>query len=79
MPNLVMVKSVENAAAAPTLNAQRDEAAAHKYLSEFRLQGEFFSISEASLRKYFTQVITPAASPAYHQEVDNAINELNDK
>ena len=45
-------------AAAPTFNDVRDEEAAHTYFNDFRVAGEFFNISEASLKDYFSQVTT---------------------
>jgi len=45
-------------AAAPTFNATRDEDAAHIFFNEFRVAGEFFKISESSLKDYFMQVTT---------------------
>jgi hypothetical protein len=58
-------------AAAPTFDAIRDEDATHEYFSDFRVQGEFFRISESSLQAYFTQVLTPI----YHKE----LNEFSDR
>jgi len=58
-------------AAAPTFDAIRDEYATHEHFSDFRVQGEFFRISESSLQAYFTHVLTPI----YHKE----LNELSDR
>jgi hypothetical protein len=57
-------------AAAPTFDPKRDEEAAHEHFGEFRVEGEFFRISEAALRLYFTEVLLPI----YHRELDEAIN-----
>jgi hypothetical protein len=59
-------------AAAPTFNPMRDEDAAHTYFSEFRVHGEFFQISESSLKTYFSQILTPL----YQQELIDAISSL---
>jgi hypothetical protein len=45
-------------AAAPTFDALRDEEAAHAFFKEFRVVGEFFKITESSLKGYFLQVTT---------------------
>ena len=56
--------------AAPTFDPKRDETAAHDYFAKYRVEGEFFRISEASVRSYFSQVLLPI----YHKELDDAIN-----
>ena len=62
-------------AAAPTLNAKRDEKAAHEHFLEFRVIGEFFDISEQTLHEYFSKVLTQT----YHEELDVAVNALHDE
>jgi hypothetical protein len=59
-------------AASPTFNPKRDEAAAHEHFGEFRVEREFFRISEAALRSYFSKVLLPI----YHRELNEAINQL---
>ena len=46
-------------AVAPTLDSVRDERTAHQFFASKRVQGEFFEISEAEVKAYFANHITP--------------------
>jgi hypothetical protein len=43
---------------APTFDKERDEKAAHAYFSNARREGEFFEISEAEVKEYFSTHVT---------------------
>lgn len=44
-------------ASAPTFNNTRDERTAHAFFAEFRREGEFFAISEDTVKSYFMNSI----------------------